>query len=283
MPRGGGRSRRIIPARAGFTCWAMNGAPARRDHPRSRGVYPGIGSTLTPAPGSSPLARGLPCCSGTRRCEHGIIPARAGFTLGRSRGLTRTMDHPRSRGVYVKLAALSPDDVGSSPLARGLHGADALVGSNIGIIPARAGFTIEETGEYTTMPDHPRSRGVYRAPGCGEPPRLGSSPLARGLRDGEGRDHRRGRIIPARAGFTTPPTNSRIRWGDHPRSRGVYRLQVGLKKRLEGSSPLARGLRFGKPRETVANRIIPARAGFTPQNTRYLLGSSDHPRSRGVY
>ena len=91
----------------------------------------------------------------------------------------------------------------------------------------------------------------------------GSSPLARGLHDDADPLGDRGRIIPARAGFTPP-------WGrrghglrDHPRSRGVYgrRRPSGLSG--PGSSPLARGLRREGPRRHP--------------------GGGDHPRSRGVY
>ena len=50
---------------------------------------------------------------------------------------------------------------------------------------------------------------------------------------------------------------------DHPRSRGVYHLEVGL--------------------GPVLVRIIPARAGFTVTVTPSERGARDHPRSRGVY
>ena len=51
--------RGIIPARAGFTACTASGMEARRDHPRSRGVY-GTGEwTDGETLGSSPLARGL--------------------------------------------------------------------------------------------------------------------------------------------------------------------------------------------------------------------------------
>ena len=70
-------------------------------------------------------------------------------------------DHPRSRGVYERAETISIDDLGSSPLARGLplrrgNGEDAL-----GIIPARAGFTSPIASRPLTVRDHPRSRGVY--------------------------------------------------------------------------------------------------------------------------
>ena len=50
-----------------------------------------------------------------------------------------------------------------------------------------------------------------------------------------------------------------------------------------GSSPLARGLRRRTPQRSPADRIIPARAGFTPTAAPKSPASTDHPRSRGVY
>ena len=91
------------------------------------------------------------------------------------------------------------------------------------------------------------------------------------------------RIIPARAGFTRLKSSGR-RWRrDHPRSRGVYLPSLVATASIEGSSPLARGLRdvwrCGRP----GSRIIPARAGFTDTDSHSGDGPPDHPRSRGVY
>ena len=49
----------IIPARAGFTPRDARGRISRRDHPRSRGVYPRTTARGAASFGSSPLARGL--------------------------------------------------------------------------------------------------------------------------------------------------------------------------------------------------------------------------------
>ena len=70
---------------------------------------------------------------------------------------------------------------------------------------------------------------------------------------------------------------------DHPRSRGVYAKKVKGKLTTLGSSPLARGLLIFASPEFVANRIIPARAGFTIRDCSAPGGDQDHPRSRGVY
>ena len=50
---------RIIPARAGFTNTIITRQAYRKDHPRSRGVYPASEFVKAGGGGSSPLARGL--------------------------------------------------------------------------------------------------------------------------------------------------------------------------------------------------------------------------------
>ena len=94
------RGRRIIPARAGFTCGMRPARAGTPDHPRSRGVYLLEAFPAIVSRGSSPLARGLPAL--VDECERNgrIIPARAGFTGARVGGGSPEWDHPRSRGVY---------------------------------------------------------------------------------------------------------------------------------------------------------------------------------------
>ena len=155
------------------------------------------------------------------------------------------------------------DACGSSPLARGLPLRPRRRHGPGGIIPARAGFTQHGSPCWTCPWDHPRSRGVYRlVVGDGRGP-AGSSPLARGLRAGRGRQRVPLGIIPARAGFTARRPCSPLPAGDHPRSRGVYACRPFQRVCAPGSSPLARGLLgFG--------------SWFSPPRL-------DHPRSRGVY
>ena len=95
------RAARIIPARAGFTHCPAGRYRCRRDHPRSRGVYPQRATSTSNSRGSSPLARGLPQGAAADDAAPGIIPARAGFTWECRSTPARTADHPRSRGVYI--------------------------------------------------------------------------------------------------------------------------------------------------------------------------------------
>ena len=264
--RFGGLRRGIIPARAGFTGGSALPYHHETDHPRSRGVYSAASLASWRMAGSSPLARGLHRrlrrqCEGPR-----IIPARAGFTRRAHRRRHLRPDHPRSRGVYRRRSSVKRWRGGSSPLARGLPVLEPPGHLVLGIIPARAGFTIRLTYHSRPRTDHPRSRGVYVSVTRQEALPEGSSPLARGLPWRERIVTREDRIIPARAGFTTRCGPRRTTSGssplarglrraarsasrrrrDHPRSRGVYVLLTGQTDKPIGSSPLARGLR-GRP------------------------------------
>ena len=273
----------IIPARAGFTDGAIRRALLPQDHPRSRGVYPRRADTTTGITGSSPLARGLRGPLDEERVAVRIIPARAGFTPAGHYLLVRTRDHPRSRGVYTKFMLYLTVESGSSPLARGLLHTAIYVILTSWIIPARAGFTAPTTSPGSSGADHPRSRGVYPPPARSSATPTGSSPLARGLLTPRPATRPTGRIIPARAGFTTPDPRHRPRPRDHPRSRGVYTWRNWMRKAAEGSSPLARGLPRRSGSAGGGSWIIPARAGFTAHVDSPPCGRGDHPRSRGVY
>ena len=192
-------------------------------------------------------------------------------------------DHPRSRGVYFEYTAYRRPERGSSPLARGLPWAHEGDFDTAGIIPARAGFTARTSGAGPVSSDHPRSRGVYFHSDLHECDGLGSSPLARGLHGGDADCSSLVRIIPARAGFTSPGRDYLEKEMDHPRSRGVYSGAPGEGITYVGSSPLARGLRRARARQREWSGIIPARAGFTSPVAQLTLVMSDHPRSRGVY
>ena len=200
-------------------------------------------ATLT---GSSPLARGTRRIRPPMHPHLRIIPARAGFTMSWKVSALVIGDHPRSRGVYPWMRTASSRRSGSSPLARGLRVWLAQMGTHSWIIPARAGFTLTGSAGSPRSRDHPRSRGVYV--------------IRNALEKGEQW------IIPARAGFTRSSSACRHQRSDHPRSRGVYLLVPSHSLALNGSSPLARGLRNAISIMNPYFRIIPARAGFTTGN-----------------
>ena len=201
---------RIIPARAGFTLYAVGCELRGEDHPRSRGVYHCCIEDMTMTAGSSPLARGLLPGILQPAVSARIIPARAGFTGCRGGRWCRTVDHPRSRGVYCAPSHYWAGKSGSSPLARGLRViAEADIGDDR-IIPARAGFTRSFTAPPAVPRDHPRSRGVYSSQAVSAATTWGSSPLARGLRRKSAQCQQVKGIIPARAGFTVDNNSDRM-------------------------------------------------------------------------
>ena len=193
----------------------------------------------------------------------GIIPARAGFTVAVTPPHGPCGDHPRSRGVYSDSPRTPATLSGSSPLARGLLRLSGDDAGDVGIIPARAGFTFWPCASTCPAADHPRSRGVYFDFFRSDIHSGGSSPLARGLQGGPALCWAGTRIIPARAGFTSSRAHSPGSQRDHPRSRGVYVDSGHAHAGLVG--------------------IIPARAGFTTRRGTGMPSTSDHPRSRGVY
>ena len=213
--------------------------------------------------GSSPLARGL--LRRTQYCHFcgRIIPACAGFTCNPIFALLPPQDHPRLRGVYRSGRSATCACFGSSPLARGLREAPVVGAPVGGIIPACAGFTVEQL----------------------EPSKVdaGSSPLARGLPVSLTWDATRQGIIPACAGFTGTLSGTDSGTPDHPRLRGVYADAWIIHAAWAGSSPLARGLPEDRGRAGADRGIIPACAGFTQGHRADAPGPPDHPRLRGVY
>ena len=233
----------IIPAHAGFTSVRSAATTSGSDHPRSRGVYCAARDGILAPWGSSPLTRGLPrrlCCVTTAAR---IIPAHAGFTASAQGKTGLAGDHPRSRGVYLDLLRSGIEIAGSSPLTRGLRGHRWRHVLGRRIIPAHAGFTGVFPTHTRSIPDHPRSRGVYaQVNGIG---------------------HADPWIIPAHAGFTRQTGGTTPTRPDHPRSRGVYLSTNRSGMGREGSSPLTRGLHGLLHHCVGSRRIIPAHAGFT--------------------
>ena len=172
----------IIPAHAGFTAGILYVRDRRKDHPRTRGVYPSGSVGAGQAAGSSPHTRGLLVPLLPREAGPRIIPAHAGFTSRRTLACPASGDHPRTRGVYMKSTQNHLTLAGSSPHTRGLLCALTPSPMQEGIIPAHAGFTERLRTELRRAQDHPRTRGVYGLPKFGGGVLGGSSPHTRGLR-----------------------------------------------------------------------------------------------------
>ena len=212
----------IIPALAGNTRAFLDTEDLFPDHPRSRGEYFRSQKDCSWITGSSPLSRGILVHFWTLRICFRIIPALAGNTLGAKKIVPGLRDHPRSRGEYSCLVRAGLVPRGSSPLSRGILPSISCGACSPGIIPALAGNTSWGIRCPGRGPDHPRSRGEYRAATACGGTTPGSSPLSRGIRcRGCTRVAGTG-IIPALAGNTIWARIVTVYPRDHPRSRGEY-------------------------------------------------------------
>ena len=91
----------------------------------------------------------------------------------------------------------------------------------------------------------------------------GSSPRVRGKRTESGRQERRVRIIPARAGQTSSGAAELNSDADHPRACGANVADWAALSAVAGSSPRVRGKHRSHTICYLLARIIPARAGQT--------------------
>ena len=128
---------------------------------------------------------------------------------------------------------------------------------------------------------HPRSRGENRSRTLSPIRGVGSSPLTRG-KLARCDSHVPGRgLIPAHAGKTSAPPNTRRPRAAHPRSRGENPPVGRHPGVLEGSSPLTRGKHACRDCSLVGLRLIPAHAGKTMSVSFRVSEEAAHPRSRG--
>src|SRR5690606_16793220 len=139
--------------------------------------------------------------------------------------------HPRSRGDHHSDGAVTIEDCGPPPLARGPHVLSGDRASRDRSTPARAGTTAPPgTGQAPTRV-HPRSRGDHGLAAANPQLLIGPPPLARGPRPGGGEPATPHRSTPARAGTTSRSAASgRTTWV-HPRSRGDHRYATGCRMR----------------------------------------------------
>ena len=172
---------------------------------------------------------------------------------------------------------------GSSPLARGTYQANTTAPVVARFIPARAGNPLRPSVRVRCRWAHLRSRGEHWTPFFADQISFGSSPLARGTRCRRGSWCGAWRLIPARAGNTTPVSVGACRRTAHPRSRGEHGIPAMKPPEEYGSSPLARGTRLRCRVLLLCRRLIPARAGNTDNPKAAAAYRAAHPRSRGEH
>ena len=274
---------RIIPARAGQTSSIWRDSSASTDHPRACGANSFFLSSHVLGFGSSPRVRGKRVVRVPGRLPARIIPARAGQTARRCRAAPERPDHPRACGANGKAFHTEENLPGSSPRVRGKRrhwGGGGILASDhpracgansssrcvadcsTGSSP-RAGQTNSTSNWMCGKADHPRACGANSGLTYLVPSVAGSSPRVRGKRI-LGSLLRVGcRIIPARAGQTSGPRNTKPSATDHPRACGANSLSKTCMFPLSGSSPRVRGKLAYARRRRRPVRIIPARAGQT--------------------
>ena len=140
--------RGLIPAHAGKT-WSRrpcrSGRPA---HPRSRGEnLEKLGGSFETL-GSSPLTRGKQVVALVQAVATGLIPAHAGKTPASTPRPPSSEAHPRSRGENRESSSPLLHRDGSSPLTRGKHGHRLQHPNRRGLIPAHAGKTTCQNGNW---------------------------------------------------------------------------------------------------------------------------------------
>ena len=232
-------------------------------HPRSRGENAVTINGELVSLGSSPLTRGKRCTGTSPHSAMRLIPAHAGKTGSRPRGLGLVRAHPRSRGENDSLHHTLAFRSGSSPLTRGKPGLIINDLNTGGLIPAHAGKTSCVASHQGTSQAHPRSRGEN----CLCVPVVegdaGSSPLTRGKLGSHAPLPHMSGLIPAHAGKTCGQRVLPICPTAHPRSRGENANPVATVQAVAGSSPLTRGKLNAAHHAADVIGLIPAHAGKT--------------------
>ena len=277
------RGFRFIPACAGNT-GPVSAQTARRSvHPRMCGEHP----VTTPAncenTGSSPHVRGTRRADRRHRRHDRFIPACAGNTPARRRGLPGRSVHPRMCGEHFDVVQMEQDLDDSSLHVRGTPGDGGPAALGVRFIPACAGNTEGfELCRYL-HPVHPRMCGEHVEAGAVLGASTGSSPHVRGTLAGAGTVIEHGRFIPACAGNTSRRPRRRLAAPVHPRMCGEHHAPMRGAGVAVGSSPHVRGTRGAVHSRTPLGRFIPACAGNTAPPGPASFPIPVHPRMCGEH
>ena len=226
-------------------------------------------SRLITCSGSSPRGRGKQIDLDWEDAGPGLIPARAGKTHHDQDQTVRLPAHPRAGGENVVEPVWTNVSTGSSPRGRGKHVLLECRHLAVRLIPARAGKTLRASRMWRHRRAHPRAGGENLPFRVSSLQLFGSSPRGPGKLCAALWQALDVGLIPARAGKTKTPPPVVVVIGAHPRAGGenrVFRVTVIV---LSGSSPRGRGKQRVLVREWSNDRLIPARAGKTPDNDRH--------------
>ena len=277
---------------------------AGRALPRGRRENAGNQSPLPLIHDSSPRERGKRVDAVHPHTGVGLIPAHAGNTRReilyadprsgnppwasleiidrrKARAMGPAPAHPRAGVENTPRIPATASCCGSSPCGRGKRRRAVPGAAGQRLIPARAGKTPSPRQCPATSSAHPRAGGENSRTrlAISRPP--GSSPRVRGKLIIRWQPKRAARLIPARAGKTTPSPPATCAVTAHPRACGENWTRASIIHPPKGSSPRVRGKpgRACPPGEGPG--LIPACAGKTCQvSTRRRTGRA-HPRVCG--
>ena len=170
---------------------------------------------------------------------------------------------------------------GSSPRGRGKRRASPSAHQSPRLIPAWAGKTYRGLRGRPSERAHPRAGGENCTMQKPQSSKSGSSPRGRGKRRPTRRVRFRTRLIPARAGKTTPDASRSFSYQAHPRAGGENFGELAGEFAASGSSPRGRGKRTPRTAALDKARLIPARAGKTTRGRRRRWPCPAHPRAGG--
>ena len=131
----------LIPARAGSTSGTRRWYLPPGAHPRPCGEHSLLQMRSLLHLGSSPPVRGAQHVHIPEPAPRGLIPARAGSTVGCTGGRVCRWAHPRPCGEHFLLTPFNRNIWGSSPPVRGALWLIYSIANLEGLIPARAGST----------------------------------------------------------------------------------------------------------------------------------------------
>ena len=193
---------RLIPARAGKTGKSMLLAVPVGAHPRACGENVFMQADNQRLNGSSPRVRGKPGVGDDVQALGRLIPARAGKTTSPQPTTRARAAHPRACGENLDLTDPASFPLGSSPRVRGKPTWCRHQNLRSGLIPARAGKTLQLSGTHVPMRAHPRACGENLHHWSVISASRGSSPRVRGKPTPISSGLLHTGLIPARAGKT---------------------------------------------------------------------------------
>ena len=132
-----------------------------QDHPHLRGEYRSCLVALLVSWGSPPLAWGIPDHHVSSSKRDGITPTCVGNTVTTRHRATVAEDHPHLRGEYRGCSIDQASDLGSPPLAWGIHWETKKGHWELRITPTCVGNTLPCFPLKSLIQDHPHLRGEY--------------------------------------------------------------------------------------------------------------------------